>query len=271
MDHKILGEHESFLENAKYVNYVVGKWHNIHTDSVVKSVHRKGKSIIRISINELQKTCSESETEFEFYHNVLPAYSLDVQSFFPKCYSVDAEKFLINIEDITFGNDCPVMLDIKIGFQTLPSPCTEKHIKKDHQTTSSVLGHRITGYTHYNGSRLYMAPQDDLYKIHNKEEEMIHLKKYFTDSNNQFRRDVIQNFIRQLQKILKWKQEDSNTYFYSSSILFVYSSTSLPNHFVECTCKIIDLSHNVMGIEKGCDSNFSIGLSNLIDNFGKLE
>jgi len=248
---------------------VVSRWCDMQTDVLKLQVQPvEDFHIVRVSNNSIQKKCKKEDSEYEFYEKVLPTFSPEIQDFFPKCFSLDPANYFVTLEDLTCEFDKPVILDIKVGYNTKPSHKQKSH-RLERAAASSALGYRLTGYTYYEQGNICMAAESDVSVIPEKDQLLPHYQRYFTDMNNNLRVDVIQYSIDRIQKMIEWKKTDCEIAFYSSSILIVYSASSVPNTPNISSCKIIDLSHNVH-LEEGKDENFYSGLLNLVNLFKEV-
>jgi hypothetical protein len=194
-----------------------------------------------------------------------------IRSFFPKFYGVSDKKYIV-LQDLTHGVKRACVMDIKMGTKTFTSDSNVlkqwmlEH--KDHKTTTSTLGFRVTGF------RSFKRPSNE-YDVKGKpwgmaltpEDITENLVTFFHDGEK-VRTDVIKKYIDRLEVLFPWYSEQNIIKIYSSSLLFVYDSegdVSLAD------VHMIDFAH-VKRIEdpNGRDHGYIAGLRNLIDIFKQM-
>lgn len=137
---------------------------------------------------------------------------------------------------------------------------------KDHKTTTSVLGFRITGFRAYRQSTCEYDVKGKPWGMALTPEDMAENLITFFDDGTKIRLDVLKKYIERLEVLLEWYSQQNIIKIYSSSLLFVYDSDN-PSPDA-ATVHMIDFAH-VKRIEdpEGRDTRYCIGLRNLIDIF----
>jgi len=231
-----------------------------------------GSALIQTTDGKIKKRVNRlPEVNFYKTHKELPLG--DGFSFIPAFYGVEEinnENWIV-IEDLTFQKAKPCILDIKMGTQSFgedaPESKKDAMIAKDKETTTIVLGQRITGY------RTYKIPANDFLKLGKDVTKKITADNYlqylreFFDNGEGLRKDVIGFFLPQLRKYLAWHQHQSVIRTYSSSLLFVYDALNKEPHG---SVKWIDFAHVFPIKDGGHDTGFIFGLEKLIGYLEEL-
>mmetsp|Transcript_39583 Transcript_39583/g.55150 ORF Transcript_39583/g.55150 Transcript_39583/m.55150 type:complete len:363 (-) Transcript_39583:26-1114(-) len=179
----------------------------------------------------------------------------------------DQEIFLV-LEDLSSSYCRPCVMDIKIGKKTVGKSASEKvrkrHDWKCEQTTSACLGLRIAGMQVF-------VPKENQYGFFNKyegrevtEESFPETILKFFQNGSSFRRDVVQEFLSQLESLIEAFSFREYS-FYSTSLLFFYEGE--PNGedgTVEPrpVLRLVDFSEAYLEYEEE-NEGFLDGLSNL--------
>eukprot|EP01126_Amoeba_proteus_P061912 TRINITY_DN8356_c0_g1_i3.p1 TRINITY_DN8356_c0_g1~~TRINITY_DN8356_c0_g1_i3.p1 ORF type:complete len:364 (-),score=71.81 TRINITY_DN8356_c0_g1_i3:1093-2184(-) len=165
--------------------------------------------------------------EVDFYRKLSTATIPDdiKDAFFPKIKNLSTNQ--VTMEDLTFGFECPCIMDVKMGTITAGEDANffkkSYMVNKDKKTTSSTLGLRLVA------SRVYDAKTDtwrettraDANQINNGGHLETKILEFF-QPDNVLHRKAINSFLPKLNTIHKWMEEQTIFRFYSSSLLFVY-------------------------------------------------
>jgi len=243
------------------------------------------------------------ENEVNFYQKFWsdPRIPPRVQHFFPRFYgrtSVQASdgggmRDHAVIEDLTYQFQHPSIIDIKMGSRTWYPGAREEYIKKciskDRETSSSLLGFRISGM------QVYESPEKPTWKADKNWCKMLTNKgvrvalKRFVSLNPSSETDpdgLLAPYIygapgcilSQLLEMKAWFEEQTLYHFYSASLLLIYEGDPTSNNesfhssgFTKrgISVKLIDYAHVLDG-ENIIDHNFLGGLCSLINVIAQI-
>lgn len=164
------------------------------------------------------------------------------------------------------------VMDIKMGTKTYTNDSNMLKQwmldSKDHKTTTSVMGFRVTGFRTYRQTTSEYDVKGKPWGMALTPEDMADNLATFFDDGTRIRLDILKKYIDRLEVLLPWYAEQNIIKIYSSSLLFVYDSDGPVE---SATVHMIDFAH-VKRIEKpdGRDARYCVGLRNLIDVFKKI-
>lgn len=243
------------------------------------------------------------ENEVYFYQNFWSDERIHpkVQHFFPRFYGTTSLQTSDGggmhdhavFEDLTYKFQHPSIIDIKMGSQTWSPAASDEYIKKciskDRETSSLLVGFRISGMQVYESSeKLTWKADKDWCKRLNNEGVRLALKR-FVSSNPSSETDpdgLLAPYIygapgcilSQLLELKAWFEEQTLYHFYSASLLLIYEgdSTSSNESFPSSgfmkrgiSVKLIDFAHVLDG-ENIIDHNFLGGLCSLINVISQI-
>eukprot|EP00252_Welwitschia_mirabilis_P021387 TRINITY_DN5483_c0_g1_i1.p1 TRINITY_DN5483_c0_g1~~TRINITY_DN5483_c0_g1_i1.p1 ORF type:complete len:327 (+),score=59.21 TRINITY_DN5483_c0_g1_i1:143-1123(+) len=237
--------------------------------------------------------------EVEFYQKFWSNDKIcpKVQDFFPRFYgstflqASDGEgnhEYAI-IEDVTYKFKHPSVIDIKIGSRTwypgVSKAYMEKCLLKDAETTSLLLGFRISGMQVYNRSRKEIWKADKKWcKSLTPATTQMALKRFVssnpcseTNWDGCFASSIYDgpgNILSQLLVLKDWFEEQTVFHFNSASLLLCYegeddfsgsngNSENEDSVKHQASVKLIDFAHVIDG-NNIIDHNFLGGLCSLI-------
>eukprot|EP01018_Ginkgo_biloba_P016045 Gb_01131 [translate_table: standard] len=237
------------------------------------------------------------QNEIDFYQKFWADQNIPcrVQDFFPMFYGTtlleasdgSGQHEHAIIEDLTCDFHHPSVIDIKIGSRTWYPEASEEYInkclEKDRQTTSLLVGFRISGMQVYDASTKSTWKAKKKWCKHLDTEGVSMALKRFVSLNPSSDTDpdgslapVIYDgsgcILQQLQELKAWFEEQTHFRFHSSSILLIYEGDPLATdeiaHSIDFTkykisVKLIDFSHVLDG-QNIIDHNFLGGLCSLI-------
>jgi len=218
--------------------------------------------------------------EFNFYEALHSKYSFMAQ-WAPTYYGPDHtnNKNCIIIEDLTAGMTHPCIMDIKMGTCSAGDDASpekrESMIKKDANSTTQVMGVRITGAKVYNNITKESTQYTKSWGRKVTEETFTEsLTKYF-DNGDRIRYDIVNNLRQKLQPFQDWMSNQSKLRFYSSSLLFVYdadTSERTDKHPAgEVFFCMIDFAHvSPITEPNGHDDGYILGLKNLMKSLDSI-
>jgi len=231
-----------------------------------------GSALLQTSDGKLKKRVNRAP-EVNFYKSLKDRNLGDGIKFIPTFYGVeeiDGASWIV-IEDLTFNKAKPCILDIKMGTQSFGEDAKEEKkagmIAKDNQTTTVVLGQRITGFRTWKIPKgEYLKLGKDVTKTISPDTYLHNLREFF-DNGEGVRKDVVGIYLEELKKFLTWQEHQSSIRVYSSSLLFVYDAQNkAPNGSV----KWIDFAHVFDIKDGGHDEGFLVGLRKLVHYFEEL-
>ncbi|GLJ54909.1 hypothetical protein SUGI_1178900 [Cryptomeria japonica] len=186
------------------------------------------------------------------------------------------------IEDLTYHFPHPSVIDIKMGSRTWYPGATDEYIKKcldkDRETTSALLGFRISGLQVYEtATKTTWKPDKKWCKELSTEGVRLALKRFvstnpFSETDPDGSLASIINgdpggVLSQLLDLKAWFEEQTCFHFSSASVLLIYEgdSTSITEdaHRSGVSVKLIDFAHVIDG-QNIIDHNFLGGLCSLI-------
>lgn len=228
--------------------------------------------------------------ELAFYRNIF-VEGKQAPSFFPHFYGVvevedefndDLANGVIRkrpcivLQDMTLSYTQPSMIDIKIGRQTYEPTASAAKIERELRKYpyQKDIGFRITGMKVWNCiDKNYFMVDKWFGRSLLPVQVQLGLAAYFFDGNS-FRVRVMQDTITQLQRVLRWMEEQKQYKFFCSSILVVYDSecsdvdTAPSEEQQELSCRVsmIDFAHVCLN-SPDCmeiDEGYIFGISNLV-------
>ncbi|XP_059073078.1 inositol polyphosphate multikinase alpha-like isoform X1 [Cryptomeria japonica] len=230
--------------------------------------------------------------EVEFYEKFWADQTIPpiVQDLFPRFYgtrSVQASdetgmcEYAV-IEDLTYHFHHPSVIDIKMGSRTWYPGATEEYIKKcldkDGQSTSALLGFRLSGLQVYEiATKATWKPGKEWCNALSTEEVRLALKRFVstnpfseTDPDGSLASFVYGEpggVLSQLLELKSWFEEQTCFHFSSASILLIYEgdskSTIQNSPRSGVSVKLVDFAHVING-QNIIDHNFLGGLCSLI-------
>ncbi|XP_062223212.1 ribonuclease TUDOR 1-like [Phragmites australis] len=182
----------------------------------------------------------------------------------------------IVIEDLLVGLAAPSVIDIKIGACTWPpcspEPYVTKCLAKDRETTSSLLGFRISGVRVVGPRDIVWRPEQPELKALDTAGVRRMLRRYVSSVADEGLDHVLVaavyngegGVLSQLRQLKAWFEEQTLFHFYSASILLCYDAnvvSAIKGGGVRV--KLVDFAHVVDG-DGVIDHNFLGGLCSLI-------
>lgn len=187
----------------------------------------------------------------------------------------------IVLQDLVSNCNNPSIMDIKIGARTWYPQASDDYIErcfqKDRETTTSLLGFRISGLQIYeNKESGFWKPVKKLVQAFNVEDVRLVLRKFVssnspTDSNSvpdcSFAPSVYggsSGILAQLLELKEWFEDQTIYNLNSCSVLMVYEKESLlKGTSPDAEIKLVDFAHVIEGTGI-IDHNFLGGLCSLI-------
>lgn len=182
------------------------------------------------------------------------------------------------LQDLMSTHVNPSVIDIKIGSRTWYPQASDDYIqkctKKDMETSSVLLGFRISGLKAF-GSRDsgFWKPERELLKSQSLEDVKLVLKKFVSSAPHDvhpdccFASDVYggsSGILQQLLELKAWFEVQTIFHFYSCSVLIMYEKKSILNGKSSGgAVKLVDFAHVQEG-KSVIDHNFLGGLCSLI-------
>jgi 1D-myo-inositol-tetrakisphosphate 5-kinase/inositol-polyphosphate multikinase len=186
------------------------------------------------------------------------------------------------LQDLNSPRINPSIMDIKMGSRTWPANASqeyfEKCLKKDRESTSVLLGFRISGLEVYQSEKsASFKPEKKFVYSFSADDVRLYLRKFVssnassTDSNVSpdcaFASVVYggsKGFLAQLLELKDWFEDQTIFHFYSCSILLMYDNELAQKGMItNPEVKLIDFAHVVEG-NGVIDHNFLGGLCSLI-------
>lgn len=187
----------------------------------------------------------------------------------------------IVLQDLVSNRNNPSIMDIKIGARTWYPQASDDYIErcfqKDRETTTSLLGFRISGLQIYeNKESGFWKPVKKLVQAFKVEDVQLVLRKFVssnspTDSNSvpdcSFAPSVYggsSGILAQLLELKEWFEDQTIYNLNSCSVLMVYEKESLlKGTSPGAEIKLVDFAHVIEGTGI-IDHNFLGGLCSLI-------
>ncbi|KAJ0051800.1 hypothetical protein Pint_01314 [Pistacia integerrima] len=185
------------------------------------------------------------------------------------------------LEDLVSKHLNPSIIDIKIGSRTWYPEAYEDYIqrclKKDAETTSLLLGFRISGLQIYvNKESGFWKPEKKLVQAFTADDVRLVLRKFVSSNSPTDSKSVPDcsfaptvyggstGILAQLLELKAWFEDQTIYHFNSCSVLMVYEKESLlKGRSSGAEIKLVDFAHVVEG--KGIiDHNFLGGLCSFI-------
>lgn len=191
------------------------------------------------------------------------------------------------LHDLTFGRVNPSIMDIKIGSRTWPPEESENYIekclKKDRETSTILLGFRLSGLQFYSTKESgYWKPERKAVQSLSSEEVKLVLRN-FVSSNVAKELDPkpdcafasmvfggSNGILAQLLELKAWFEDQTIYHFYSCSIHMMFEKElALEGKNPKADIKLIDFAHVIEG-QGVIDHNFLGGLCSLIKFISEL-
>ncbi|XP_031385810.1 inositol polyphosphate multikinase beta-like isoform X2 [Punica granatum] len=230
--------------------------------------------------------------ELAFYtkFSSMPEITSHIRRFFPTFHGVQTlaasdgsgPRPHLVLQDVVFGRVNPSVVDIKIGSRTWYPQASEDYVnrclKKDRETTSLLLGFRISGLKIYGGDRSgFWKPEKKVVQSFTLQDVRFVLRKFVscnletpdsvTDPDCSFASAVYGGtggILSQLLELKEWFEDQTMFHFNSCSVLMVYEKESvLRGETSGAEVKLIDFAHVTEG-DGVIDHNFLGGLCSLI-------
>ncbi|XP_059642698.1 inositol polyphosphate multikinase alpha-like [Cornus florida] len=185
------------------------------------------------------------------------------------------------LQDLLSSRLNPSVMDVKMGSRTWPPQASEDYIqkclKKDRESTSILLGFRISGLEVFKNKETgYWKPEKNLIQNLSVEDVRLVLRK-FVSSNGSTDLDLEPNcsfastvyggssgILAQLLELKAWFEDQTIFHFYSCSVLLLYEKElALEGRSSGAEVKLVDFAHVVEG-GGVIDHNFLGGLCSLI-------
>ena len=208
-----------------------------------------GGHIDRFSFHGQRVVKSGKKAEAEFYQwmqkQETPLFS-EFRSIATQFYGVEVKaggQVAVVLENLLSGyGDHPDLLDCKLGKITW----TREHdldgisrrTEKNKHTTTSTLGFRICGILRKNhqGEILQQLTKKQA-DVEVTSDNIIHyFKRFVSNEDGQLQKEILQNFIQDLEKIKDWFCKNREQHFRKSSLLFVKGKNG------KCQVRLIDFS-----------------------------
>lgn len=218
-----------------------------------------------------------------------------IRRFFPAFYGTqlveasDGSGLLphLVLHDLTSGRANPSIMDIKIGSRTWPPEESEKYIekclKKDRETSTLLLGFRLSGLQFYSTKESgYWRPERKAIQGLSAEEVKLVLRN-FVSSNVPKDLDTKPDcafasivfggstgILAQLLDLKAWFEDQTIYHFYSCSVHMMFEKElALEGKNPKAEIKLIDFAHVIEG-GGVIDHNFLGGLCSLIKFISEL-
>ncbi|KAJ4756134.1 Inositol polyphosphate multikinase [Rhynchospora pubera] len=174
------------------------------------------------------------------------------------------------LENLLHGYSNPCVMDVKIGARTWYPSASEKYyakcLKKDRDSTSALLGFRISGLqVHHESGR--WKPHRDKVRKYTVTDVRQSLRQFISKNPDETPPDCAlassvyggsNGILAQLLELKSWFEDQTLFHFYSASLLIAYDKGGKAPRL-----KLIDFAH-VMEGEGIIDHNFLGGLCSLI-------
>eukprot|EP01117_Protostelium_nocturnum_P017789 TRINITY_DN7302_c0_g1_i1.p1 TRINITY_DN7302_c0_g1~~TRINITY_DN7302_c0_g1_i1.p1 ORF type:complete len:323 (+),score=100.13 TRINITY_DN7302_c0_g1_i1:494-1462(+) len=219
--------------------------------------------------NSLWKPCRESEAQFYLsLRNQIPNHIAD---FLPSFYGVERNpNVFIKMSDLSKRFKKTNMMDIKMGTRTWGSHKTAGSITsrllKDCRSTTCSLGMRHCGYWIFEKEGYNVFSKEDG-KVLEKDQFVHHIDVYLSANgkNSMTKRiSIVNSFLKRLEIIQEWMENEPNFRFISSSILFLYEGNDPEGRNMDWDLRMIDFSNVFEISNQERDLGYLKGLSNLI-------
>lgn len=182
----------------------------------------------------------------------------------PTFYGVehrDGDDYVV-LENLLAGYDHPNIMDCKIGRITWTANRSEETIRrrkiKSNLTTSSSLGFRVSGLVvkDNQGNKIEQILKKEAYNNINQANIHEYFRKIVTDGDR-LQVEVIEQFIRETERLKEWFRRNTEKTFKASSILYINGKNG------KAQCRYIDFTHTE-DAEGKTDDNVIEGLQNII-------
>ncbi|KAL3068498.1 hypothetical protein niasHT_030789 [Heterodera trifolii] len=182
-------------------------------------------------------------------------------------------KEFIQLEDVTEKFKFPCIMDVKMGRVSAdPLASEEKRMAEEVKSPlQKKIGFRILGHRVQNEDGLQISRE----RIWGRERTEENIEEAFVEYLTSLRSTadsfkIVDEFVKQLDQVLCWFQQQKIAHFYASSLLFVYEGHSklMPS----VSLSMIDFSHVffVQKTEAKMDENYMFGLIHIIKLFRKI-
>ncbi|MQL87368.1 hypothetical protein Taro_019911 [Colocasia esculenta] len=226
--------------------------------------------------------------ELSFYRSFSsdPRVPKNIRRFFPVFHGTEVveasdgsgPRAHLVLEDVVSDLKHPSLIDVKIGSRTWYPHASEDYIEKcstkDKQTTSLLLGFRISGLQVYEGkdSGVWKPSKKQVQSFTSDDVRLV-LRKFVSSnpsSNSEpdsaFASLVyggLNGILAQLHELKAWFEDQTVYNFYSASVLMAYEKDTAQSGQLIAKVKLVDFAHVFEG-NGVIDHNFLGGLCSLI-------
>ncbi|XP_020591379.1 inositol polyphosphate multikinase beta-like [Phalaenopsis equestris] len=184
------------------------------------------------------------------------------------------------LDDLLAGLRLPSVIDLKIGsrtwFPSAPEDYFRKCLAKDRETTSALIGFRISGLQINNNDCSFWRPSHDVVRRFTDKDDVCCVLRRFVSSNlaSDCKPDCAfasavyggsEGVLAQLRELKAWFEDQTLFQFYSASILVAYDGGGSEDDRGpgRARVRLVDFAHVLEG-NGVIDHNFLGGLCSLI-------
>ncbi|GBG34188.1 Inositol polyphosphate multikinase [Hondaea fermentalgiana] len=203
---------------------------------------------------------SRGELEAEFYKEVSESES-PLKAFIPKYLGLEKlhDAMYLKLENMTYGLECPCVLDLKMGQQTYDETASPEKIAKEKKKypPQEKIGFRIVGMKVYRRSKDEWWKSSRDWAMSITEDSMTNAIEKFFDDGQVVRYGLMGQLVEELDKIESMLRETARWRMYGSSLFVVYDGKA---ERPELRVRMIDFAHVFPIRDGGVDDGYLHGV-----------
>ncbi|CAH0520609.1 unnamed protein product [Peronospora belbahrii] len=227
---------------------------------------------------------SEKEsTEFAALMRFLPTYYGTIVA--PQAEDKEEEMTFVNgeclvLEDLTWGRQWPCIMDVKMGTRSYEEDASAEKIafEKSKFPLQETVGLRIQGIKVFDPQRQSYVEFDKVFgrAITSVDELALAFRRYFPVQDTIKTIKLLEAFLRRLDQLKTWFDDQQGTMFIASSFLFLYDGVEsveeakLTSEAYKADIRLIDFAHVTHPSLPKHDEGMQTGITTLTECFRTL-
>ncbi|KAE8883471.1 hypothetical protein PF005_g19649 [Phytophthora fragariae] len=177
------------------------------------------------------------------------------------------------LEDLTWGRQWPCIMDVKMGTRSYEEDASAEKIayEKSKFPLQETVGFRIQGIKVFDPKKRGYVEFDKHFGrgITSTDELAPAFRNYFPQGDTAKTAKLLETFLRRLEQLKSWFDEQQGTEFIASSFLFLYDGEAGPDSHA-ADIRLIDFAHATTPASHQRDEGLRTGIATLIQCFETL-